>query len=287
MNSNDGKLNMDVIENVMSKFGIDICFYFDKIRFYVDSRTNKKMLDELMLDNEKNNYKFVQLPHHEHLDKRVNLFQPSADILFDLAFGGIELGDYAINNVEIAIDFLPTSKVRKNKLQQFFDRHLVYNAGSKSQSSSQSKFYFYLHKEMRYYTHQSEKQRFVVYSDKASRTDSSKHCTHVEMRIERLKQVKALEVYTFRNLIDFDFRSYWEKNLDLRKPNYTELGKKTNYRLKQTGRVADSRRGQKVWSGIENLQSFLSSKPHCNRAFLPITTEKELHKWLSGVLDGA
>lgn len=275
----NSKLSFDInlLIKILKQLNIDAVFYFDRVRFYTDSRTSIKDLETLESLNKKNKVEFIALPHHEHLTKQVELFQLNDQLLTELAKGYYAFGDYAINYVEIACDFLLRTKKQKKALKKFFDRHLVYK--SERASKSKTGYYFNNHKGSLYYASKEKKKRFVVYSDKASRTHTSKHCLHLEFRIDGLGQVKQHGVYTFNSLLAFDHEAFWGNSLGLLKPNFTKLGAYARQGKKQTKAVADNRRGKNLWLGVVYLQDYLS-KHFCDDAFFNVSTEKELRKLL-------
>ena len=141
---------MSMIIRAMKKYGIEIVFYIDRITFYVDTRTHKDSLAPIVKSNpqnklktqdnlDKNKYTFQPFSlYHEHMDKKVELFQPSDQDLLLLAGNSVVHGDYAITYIEFAIDFLVKNKKMRRQLVAFFDKHLVCKHNRKNKTN----FYF-------------------------------------------------------------------------------------------------------------------------------------------------
>lgn len=205
------------------------------------------------------------------------MFQVGKKLLTELVSGHYQLGDYAINYIEIACDFLLKTKKQKTAVQHFLGRHLAHK--SQRATDSRSGYYFNEHKGTWYFAPKKNKERFAIYSDLASRTHKFKHCIHLEFRIDGLDQVKQHGVYTFNNLLTLDHKAFWGESLRLLKPNFTKLGEYARLDKKQTKTVADNRRGKNLWLGVVYLQDYLS-KNACEDAFFNVTTEKVLRQLL-------
>lgn len=281
-----------IMRNAMAQYGIQIVCYFDRLHFYTDTRTHKDQLDTLITSNEKNTSGFRVLSHYEHLDKKIELFQPSYETLFTLK--EIVTGDYAINYIEFAIDFLVPDKKTLHQLQYFFDRHLLFNR--KPKSSAESEFHFKLAGKdesvckckntcicrTRYFTPADDKERLVMYSDKPSKANNTAACVHIEKRFAGINEIKELGLYTFSNIIDINLEQFWSHHLDLRTPNLTALGKSNPFK-RDTGRIANNKRGKKEWSSIMSLQEYLRNNSHGASAFKRICTEPSLNKALAAI----
>jgi len=293
----DKILTMSMMKKVMKKHGIEIVYYVDRLHFYTDTRTHKNNLINILESNKKNKINFKSLSKHDHLDKKVELFQPDKNTLLSLSNEDVVSGDYVINYIEFAVDFLIKKKKGRAQLVKFFDKCLVQERDLRNNSEG-SEFHFKIFGECkgeqcckdtdndsqesyctcrtRYYTPRSSKVRMAVYSDKPTKTKSKKRCVHIEKRITGLDAVKKFNVYTFQNIIDFNHDEFWSKQLDLRKPNYTALGRLSLFNKKKSGRDADSKRGNKVWGKVKNLQETLRNGSHLKLAVKKIDTQKKL-----------
>ena len=78
--------------------------------------------------------------------------------------------------------------------------------------------------------------------------------------------------------------SFWNEKLDLRKPNFKDLGESFLPQTKSLTRQAKYNRGKKEWSEILALQQFLQAQPDSSSAFTPITTRTALNKLLKPFL---
>ena len=283
-----------IMQNAMARHGIRIICYVDRLHFYTDARTHKAKLDAITVSNKKNTVTFKTLSHHEHLDKKIELFQPDYETIATLK--DIIAGDYAINYIEFAIDFLVPNKGILRQLQYFFDKHLVFNR--KPESLVESEFHFKLAGkegavcgcknvcicQTRYFTPTDDKERLVMYGDKPSKTDNATACVHIEKRYAGINEIKKLGLYTFNNIIDLDLEQFWSHHIDLRTPNFTALGRMNTFK-KNTKRVADNKRGKKIWTTITCLQEYLRNNSHSASAFKSISTAASLEKALGAVFD--
>lgn len=287
------KLPMSVIQSEMAKYDIQIVYYIDRLHFYIDSRTHKNKLAPILEINPKNNIEDKPLPNYDHLIKKIELFQPNIETLS--AANNIVLGDYVINYIELAVDFLVPNKKALTQLQYFFDRHFVHNRTPKNQVEGDFHFVLTGDKKVeckckntcvcqtRYFTPKSDINRLALYSDKPSKTDSTSSCVHIEKRFAGINPLKKLGLYTFDNIIQFDHELFWQVHLNLRSPNYSELGR-LNLFNRETENRANVKRGKKQWSSINNLQEYLRNNSHCEPAFKNMS-ESKLENYLQEYLD--
>jgi len=286
------ELTMSTIQREMAKYNIQIVYYIDRLHFYTDSQTHKNKLAPILKINSKNDLKFEPLSGHEHLSKKVELFQPALETL--IAANNIVSGDYAITYIELAIDFLVPNKKALTQLQYFFDRHLVHNRTSKKPAEGDFHFVLTGDKKVeckckstcicrtRYFTPESDKKRLAMYSDRPSKTDNTSPCVHIEKRFQSLIHLKKLGLYTLENIIQIDHEAFWQEHLDLRSSNHSELGR-LNLFYRETGDRANVKRGQKQWTSINNLQEYLGNNSRCEPAFKNMS-ESKLEKYLQEYL---
>ena len=304
----DKTLTMSAMKSVLKKHRIEIIYYIDRVSFYTDTRTHEDNLVDILNANKKNNLYFKSLEKYGYLDKKINLFQPSKKTLRMLTDNNILSGDYAITYIEFAVDFLVKNKKVRNQLSDFFDKHLFHERSIKKNFDT-SKFHFkYGNKckkkkyckeknneddggaesncicKTRYFTPPTDDVRMAIYSDKRTKTKSKKYCIHIEKRIVGLEFVKKFEIYTFQNIIDFNHAEFWSQNLDIRKPNFSALGRLNSFRLKKTKKDANSKRGKKEWSKFNVLQEYLRDHSHSSQAFQKIDTAKKLESLLKHFL---
>jgi hypothetical protein len=260
---------IDVLENILAEYGIKTSFYFDRLSIYFDAHSREENLKKLLDDNPKNKFLRQPLPHNDFFDRKVELFQPSAQCLSDLTNPDVVVGDCAINYAEFAVDFITDDKKTLKKLVCFFNRHLVRIPSKHSKATP------YHHDDFAktaYFSAKGDKERLVFYSDKPARNARGQLCLHVEFRLSGWDVLKKHNILTISDLIDFDHQQLWDTLLDLRKPNLSEFG--VVCRNGDTSRQADHKRGVKEWQSIKSLQKYLSLHPAREPAFAKITPEK-------------
>lgn len=189
--------------------------------------------------------------------------------LADLTNPDVVVGDCAINYAEFAVDFTTDDNKTLKKLVRFFNRHLVRIPSKRSKDSRYHNDDF---AETAYLSAKGDKERLVFYSDKPARNAQGQLRLHVEFRLAGWTLLKKLNILTIRDLIDFDHQQLWDAQLDLRKPNLTQLG--VAYRNGDTSRQADHKRGVKEWQAIKSLQQYLCLHPAREPAFTKMTHEK-------------
>lgn len=258
-----------VLENQFAEYGVKTSYYFDRLSVYFDAHSREENLEKLLDDNEKNEFFRQPLSHNEFFDRKVQLFQPSAQCLADLTNPDVVVGDCAINYAEFAVDFITDDKKILKKLVRFFNRHLVRIPSKRSKATPYHNDDF---AKTAYFSAKGDKERLVFYSDKPARNAQGQLCLHVEFRLSGWALLKKHNILTIGDLIDFDHLQLWDTQLDLRKPNFTELG--VVCRNCDTSRQADHKRGVKEWQAIKSLQKYLSLHPERELAFAKITPEK-------------
>ena len=258
---------LSVLEKQLAKSGITMSYYFDRLSIYLDADAREENLAVLLKDNANNKFIRQPLPHNEHLDRKLELFQPSSGCMAQLLDPKIIAGDCAINYIEFALDFSSHNKKSLEKLVRFFNRHLVYIPNQPSKLVLNH--YHNVNNETVYFTAKQDNKCLLLYSDKPARTIAHPHCLHIEYRLAGLKLVKSQNIFTMKDLIDFDHEQLWNTMLDLRKPNLTELG--VAVQNGDTSRQADHKRGTKVWMAIQSLQQYLTLHPVHESAFKKIT----------------
>jgi hypothetical protein len=261
------KTTTAVLKNQLAEHGITMNYYFDRLHIYFDADTRKENIELLLKENSNNKFMWQPLPHNEHLDRKLELFQPGPLCMAQLIDPDIVAGDCAINYVEFAVDFITGNKKSLEKLVRFFNRHLVHIPSQRG--SLAFNHYLNIKDETVYFTAKGDKKCLLFYNDKPARNTQHPFCLHIEYRLAGLKQVKDQNVITIKDLIDFDHEQLWNTLLDLRKPNLTDLG--VACRNGATSRQADHKRGAKVWSAIESLQQYLSLHSAHESAFLKMT----------------
>jgi hypothetical protein len=257
-----------VLENILAEYGVKTIYYFDRLGIYFDAYSREENLGKLLDDSPKNKFFWQPLPHNDFFDRKIELFQPSAECLKNLTDPQIVGGDCAINYAEFAVDFITDELQIKEKLFAFFNRHLVRIPSRQSKASPYCNDDF---DEATYLSPKGDKESLLFYSDEPARTEDDQLCLHVEFRVKGWAQVKKQKILTISDLIEFDHQQLWDNQLDLRRPNLSELG--VVCLDGETSRNADYKRGVKEWQAIETLQKYLSLHPERESAFVKITPE--------------
>jgi hypothetical protein len=252
-----------VLETVLAKYNIETSFYFDRLSIYFDASSKKERLGKLLDDNDKNKFIWNSLPHNDFFDRKIELFQPSLRCLNDLVDPKIVGGDCAITYAEFAMDFITDDSRDLKNLVRFFNSHLV-------RIPNKARPYHHDYEEKTaYFSPQKNKERLLFYHDKLARTVDGKLCLHIEYRMKGLSLLKGKDIYTIRDLMDFNHHQLWKQLLDFRKVNLTELGRVCVEG--DTSRQADHKRGKKEWLTIKSLQQYLGCHPEREPAFTKIT----------------
>lgn len=249
-----------MLESVLKNHNIKTVYYIDRLKIYFDAYSKKENLISLYTDNNKNKFIFNSLPHHDYLDRKLELFQPSEKCLRKLMSPKIIQGDYAINYVELALDFVTDDEKKFKKLVEFFNRHLIYT-GSTSKKSSPH--YVDIKGETVYFSDKKKQKCLLLYHDKPSRKITGKFCLHLEYRLRGLNLLKQHDIYTIQNLVDFNHQEQWNQLLDFRTVNIQLLGKlciSDNTKSRQTY----YNQGKKEFPDNEPLQKYISLHPEIN-----------------------
>lgn len=210
-----------VLENKFAEYGVKTSCYFDRLSIYLDAHSREDNLEKLLDDNKENKFLWQPLPHNDFFDRKVELFQPSAQCLAELTDTDVVGGDCAINYVEFALDFITGSQCTLNKLDRFFNRHLVRIPSKRSKATP---YHNDDYAKTAYLSAKVDKERLLFYSDKPARKAQGQLCLHVEFRLAGWTLLKKKNILILRDLINFDHQQLWGTQLDLRKPNFTQLG---------------------------------------------------------------
>jgi hypothetical protein len=181
--------------------------------------------------------------------------------------------DYRINYLELAMDISSKSEPKVEKLRQFFNKHLVDLGKSKSKSQP----YFYDDKGTHYYNKQEDSIRLALYSDKVFRWDKKRFCVHLEYRYSELDALRSAGIVTAKDVVDCNQARYWEKQLDLRIPNFKGIGE--YFAKRDLSHQGLNNKGKKYFNELGSLQKDLAENPKLIEFFTPITTDKALEKF--------
>jgi hypothetical protein len=271
-------MKTQILESTLAQYGVEIQYYYDRLRCRLDSATNEADLQQLIEskaarpDLEKNNkFRYSMLSRLFHFDVKLELFQLSKNDLTN--FLKIE-GDCRINYVEFSLDLLCPSEEVFNQIVQFFHKHLVSNS---------EKPHFHLcenededeHNNV-YFNESDDKRVLVYYRDRKMGRMSSKEtwCLHIEYRVKGILELKKLGIFTSEDLVNFQHEKLWDGLLNFRFCKfYTEFGR-FFYPGKQPVPKTLSKKGKAELQKIRHLQKYLIDNPDHTSAFPEITDEK-------------
>lgn len=259
-----------LIAQHLAKYGIKPLPYFDRLKIYVDGKSQIADLQALLNRNHDNHFQHSSLPQNEHLVYMLDLYLPEPEEV-----KAVIKGDCAITYIEIALDLMIDCKVTNKAISGFINRHLV-------RIKAQRPIH---HKNIKgatnYYSDGSDSECLVVYDDLPSRKGPPDRCVHLENRLKEMATVKKHGLITLDDLVSFDFYRYWDTVLDLRQPNFTELGKLASG--KTMTRQAWHDYGRKEWANIKSMQQYLCLHPERVTAF-PKMTSQSIIKYLEEAL---
>ncbi|MGJ0514259.1 MAG: hypothetical protein ACR65O_00740 [Methylomicrobium sp.] len=264
---NDLMKTTTLLTEQLDQYGIKVLPYFDRLKIYVDAKSREAELVRLAKQQSDNHFAHRPLPQNEHLVYMLDLFLPDPEDLQTAI-----RGDYAITYIEISLDFLTNRKRMLKGISGFMKRHLVHIP------SNQSIHHENIKGATDYYSDGKAPECLLTYDDQPSRNGRPDHCVHLEMRLKKMAMVKKHNLITLDNLIKFDFDQFWDALLDLRQPNFTELGKLVSGA--QMTRQACHDRGKKEWANIKSVQQYLKAHPERVSAFRKMTA-RALAKYLN------
>ena len=262
------------------RYGFETHLYIDKLVVYFDTRVPESDLLRLKKRSKKNTLiSPCTLEGYVHLSQKMELFQLDDDTLKLLRRICESNGDYKINYMELVMDFSSKSQLKTDTLRQFFNKHLVNTGKSKGAKTSP---YFKDDRGTHYY-HELGPIRMVMYNSKTFRWDTSRFCVHLEHRYRGLNTLKTFGIVTARDVVDFDHLAYWEKCLDLRKPNFKAIGEYV-----ANSDVSDNalnKRGNRFFDRLNSLQEFLQMNPEQLTLFPSMDTDEALEKFFGRAFD--
>ncbi len=148
--------------------------------------------------------------------QRLTLFQPTTDALQSLA-----TRDHHLTYAEISLDWIFSCKPHKNEAVDCLWQHLVKNnhrdqgvifVGNEGTQS-------------RYSGPRNAPNVIVVYSDKPSRVTGQNHCVHLDWRVAGGAALRRNGIHSLRDLLDFNFREFWERRLRICSLDLRSLGR--------------------------------------------------------------
>ena len=207
--------------------------HFDKIQVWVDRKLTREEKETLYnLNRRKVKGEWIDpkiniynppTPYNSSMVQRIQIPQPTPAALSYL--NAITEGTAYVNGVEIALDYLTDSVPHANRIKEYFDRTSIKQYHGKQEVG-------------RYEDKTTYSAGERVKNENSSYVRISKitgdPCLHTESIRRSRTTVKAAKIYTLDDVINFDFYGFWNKHLQLRVPDYQQLGKVWIYDLRAT-----------------------------------------------------
>ncbi len=272
------KISLNLFQSCLEGRGLEVKFFYDRVKLYVDSSNKKAKIEKISLNKEQ--YKIIPraLLHYDTMSLLIDACQPD-DAYFEQLNNAIS-GDYVVNYAEFAMDILCNNKRQVTELSKLLIELLIFE-----RKRSDTRFYYEKAKKIHYYgTRHKHKDVLVIYADKKHKIDPNRYCVHLEMRLYGSKTIKGFGIYTIQDLIDFQHETIWDKYLDLRDVNYKKLGCLS---MEAKESLVDSsywRHGQKMFNKYCGAQELLKLEPLCTEAFVPIKNRRMFESRLNYAL---
>ena len=274
-NSNANTIDFPVLaalENILRGYDINMASYIDRVKLYFDPRTSIDTLQSFLEGQDKYNTISLQcLKDHEHLDRFMDWLQPDKVQLN--ALRDCVRGDYAINYVEVALDFHAQDEAVLNRWRACLERMVVMELPKRDQAT---RFYYQDYEQTHYHAARNHKLVQVIYRRESQ--DGTSAPVHLERRISGLSRLREEGLVLIDDLVECIEHPhvYWNQRLDFRMPKWEELGVSLGSQAgTRQGRIKSARSYMKQ---VESLQQFLASNPVCVGAFKRIPTEKALQE---------
>jgi hypothetical protein len=196
--------------------------HFDKINFRTPRPLGVKQRDFLKANCDSVNHDYGRALYGEYKHHKwyVTVVAPNQHALKFLA----DRTDWIPNWVEPALNILVSSTGEAERLNSLFDRCFVHNW----HGDQQTKRYL----ATTYTAERKARRKYGWYADKPSKI-SGGLCFHVEGRHRGMDAVRKIGINSNEDFLTFDFRAYWQQNLNLFEVDDELLGRW--WRNKQTG----------------------------------------------------
>ncbi len=278
-------LSYNVFKEVLEANGFSVVTFFDSVHFGLDSACNLepiKSLQEKYNTQDKDKIKLTpySLLKRVSINTKLELEYPELALLKKL--DSVISGDYLINEVEFALDICSAHNERIIRLRKFIDDHLLYRTKEKKQFCYH---HFRALNDTDYFANRILRGgSLIVYSRRPSKM-AELPCVHIEMRLRNSKDLKAIGIYSLKELISFCPETFWNKRLDLRALKLNQLGQLVD--PIKTGLSSSSylRRGQKQYAEFHSAQHLLSHYPQYATAYVPITSRRMFESRLKTALE--
>lgn len=230
-------------------------------------------------------------PFDSRYTQRVDLYQPQPTALGVLA----SFDEVLLNYVEIAFDLVLPDEMTAHRCVEFFKDHF---AQPWHRASMQPAFYYKGPDLTGYSTRRSPRRGerrngiwLVCYADRPCRVTNEPHCFHAEIRVQGVQALRRLGIHHPRDLVGFDFASFFAKHINLYEIDLERLGrylhnrqsgtKRKSARIEAFGPISynvDHRQGATVYRALSDtsdrsrpersLQQFLDNFGSSGRRFL-------------------
>lgn len=206
-----------MIKPEITQIIIDSIPYIDAVNLRIGRPLKKHQLDELQSCCGKRPTCRWQPMEYRPADYKylLRLLQPTPDA-FTYLIDSLR-GTYRINYVEPALDFITANNLHSDIVKDYLVNHMIKRwHGNQRVAHDHTTTYF---------GKRNTANNLVCYSSKPSKTNREP-CCHLEWRLKGYQTVRGEGIHNLIALREFDYRRFWERHLQLRRPNVEAIGKK-------------------------------------------------------------
>jgi hypothetical protein len=201
---------------------IDVRPFFDAVRIWTtrptspeDQRAIRRHCPKAFRDDK-------HPPRYRPFIEAWTLPQPDAEVVgtMDRVAGR----DYAIINIEIALDLIVRDEAAQRRVGAWVDRHLCLPRRPRQTQPTGYGNGTYAGPRYRVRSYPDGTSRArpirvngVVYYDRPSKTDGHSPAVHIERRLTTGPTLEAAGIATLPDLVGFDHRAFWERHLIFRR----------------------------------------------------------------------
>jgi hypothetical protein len=264
-------------ESVVPVKPVTVHPYFDRVALWLPERANKPFLAKLRPKCGSLHVGNDRARFDPKLVQRLELKQPKPQALRLLA----GLPGAHLNQVEVALDLVFANSRERDRTYEFLAYHLVRRWHGKKQQ-------IHIHHgkaETRYDAGRSASNSIVLYQEDHSRITGESDCLHVEWRALNQRAVRSAGIESARDLVGFDFRQFWKKQLLLLTVEPERLGRyfpRQGRKGRRRKSALDHRRGRILLNGVASIQELIDRyqvrrllRPIANETLLPKRSEGE------------
>jgi hypothetical protein len=156
--------------------------------------------------------------------QRLEFKQPNQQALRWIAYRD----DALINQVEVVLDLIFEDIIQKEDAWTFFNQHLIRRWHGKKQEIRVVKSRSAAEDNpigTRYDAGRWAPNVIAVYAEDHSRVTGELHCLHLEWRLNGLKAVRSGGIKSSGDLLEFDYRQFWQTRLVLYTIDPERLGR--------------------------------------------------------------